>query len=176
VDRSSPSPVSRLAPPPRPPLFPYTTLFRSGPSVVGTVASGSVAAATRSPVTDFLRPNMVESSPRATRPGMAVLLDATQRPGHRSGQPVVPARRAVPPVAAVGVVEFGHLHHVPELDALDEELGDPVAPVDPDGLRGVEIDQVDLDLAAVAGVHGAGRVDDRQPGAGGEPGPRVDQS
>ena len=48
----------------------------------------------------------------------------------------------------------------------DDQLGDPVAPPQHDRLVRVEVDQGHLDLAAVAGVHGAGGVDDRQPGTG----------
>ena len=49
------------------------------------------------------------------------------------------------------------------------------SPADRDGLAGVEIDQRHLDLAAVAGVDGAGAIDDRKSNTRGQTGSRVHQ-
>ena len=73
----------------------------------------------------------------------------------------------------------GELVHDVEHDTghgLHDELRDPVPAADHDGLVPVVVDQGDLDLAAVAGVDGAGGVDDGQPVAGGEPGAGVQEA
>ena len=57
--------------------------------------------------------------------------------------------------------------------ALDDELCDAVAPLEPDGLGRVGVQQGYLDLATVPGIHGARCIDDRHPVPGGQPGPRV---
>jgi hypothetical protein len=52
---------------------------------------------------------------------------------------------------------------------LDDQLSDPVAAPHLERLASVEVDEVDEDLAAVARVDRAGRVDDGDPMARGHP-------
>jgi len=62
-----------------------------------------------------------------------------------------------------GHVERRHLNQLDQFDPLHQQLGDAVAAVDHDGLDRVEVDQRNLDLAAIARVDGARAVDDRKP-------------
>lgn len=61
-----------------------------------------------------------------------------------------------------GLVERGHLDQLRKLDPLHQQLGYPVAAVDLDRRRRVQIDQRDLYLTTIARVDGAGTVDDRK--------------
>ena len=61
------------------------------------------------------------------------------------------------------------------LDPLDDQLGDPVAAPEHHGLARVEVDHAHLDLAAIAGVDRAGRVDQADPVPDRQPGARVDE-
>jgi hypothetical protein len=67
------------------------------------------------------------------------------------------------------------LRQLVDLDELDggklenHELGDPHARLDDEGLRRVGVEEIDEELAAVAGVDEARRVDDRDAVLGGEP-------
>lgn len=62
------------------------------------------------------------------------------------------------------------------LDLLHDELGDAVAPPERQRHGPIMVDQADLDLTAVPGVHGSRRVDHAQARAGGKPGPGVHES
>lgn len=75
-----------------------------------------------------------------------------------------------------GLVERRHLDQLDQLDPLHQQLGNPVAAVHHDRLVWVEIDQRNLDLAAVARVDGARAVDDRKSDARGQSRARVDQA
>jgi len=66
-------------------------------------------------------------------------------------------------VGQPGLVERRDLDQVDQFDPLHQQLGNPVAAVHHDRLDRVEIDQRDLDLAAIARVDGARAVDDRKP-------------
>ena len=79
-------------------------------------------------------------------------------------------------VSQSGLVERGHLDQLWKFDPLDQQLGDAVATPDRDRRRGVEVDQRDLDFAAITGVDRAGAVDDRKANARSQTGARVDQS
>src|SRR4029078_2209029 len=72
----------------------------------------------------------------------------------------MPARRAVARGAALGGGQVLYLDEPGVLDALHHELGDPVAAAAPDRGARIEVDEGDADLAAVARVDGARRVDD----------------
>ena len=65
--------------------------------------------------------------------------------------------------AQPGRVERRHLNQVHQFDPLHQQLGNAVAAVNHDGLDRVEIDQRNLDLAAIARVDGSRAVDDRKP-------------
>ena len=75
-----------------------------------------------------------------------------------------------------GLVERRHLDQLDQLDPLHQQLGDPVAAVHHDRLDRVEVDQCNLDLAAIAGVDGARAVDDRKPYPRSQSRPRVHQA
>jgi len=75
-----------------------------------------------------------------------------------------------------GLVKRRHLNQLHQFDSLHQQLGDAVAAVHHDGLGRIEIDQRDLDLAAVARVDGAGAVDDRKPHSRRQSRARVDQA
>lgn len=75
-----------------------------------------------------------------------------------------------------GLVERRHLDQLHQLDPLHQQLGDPVATVHHDGLDRVEVDQRDLDLAAIARIDGARTVDDRKPNSCGQSRAWMDQS
>lgn len=98
------------------------------------------------------------------------------REGGRSGQAVVTPGRAVAALPAIGLVEIVDLHDIPQLDALDEELCDPVTARDPDGFGRIEVDEVHLDLPPVARVDGPGSVDDGQARPRRQSGPRVHET
>ena len=66
-----------------------------------------------------------------------------------------------------GLVKL-HLFH-----PLDHELRDPVPAPEADRLRAIRVEQRDLYLAAIAGVHGPRRVHDRDPVARGQPRARM---
>lgn len=74
------------------------------------------------------------------------------------------------------LVERRHLDQLYQLDALHQQLGDAVAAMHHDGLDGVEVDQRNLDLAAIARVDGAGTVDDRKPDPRGQSRARMHQA
>src|SRR6478672_5930532 len=65
-------------------------------------------------------------------------------------------------VGQAGLVERRHLDQLGQLDPLHKQLGDPVSPVHDDRRLGVQVDQGNLDLAAIAGVDRARAVDDRK--------------
>ena len=67
------------------------------------------------------------------------------------------------------------LDELSDTDLLEDELGDAVAGRDGEARRRVEVDEVDEDLAAVAGVDRAWGVDDRDPVPRRQPGARMDQ-
>jgi len=75
-----------------------------------------------------------------------------------------------------GLVERRHLDQLDQLDPLHQQLGYAVAAVHHDGLDRVEIDQRNLDLAAIARVDGARTVDDRKAHACRQSRARVDQA
>ena len=122
------------------------------------VSSDGGGLAGRGVSSDFLRRN-ISASPRWRRPESL----------RETAGGTVPARAAGRTGEALHLDEPGLLH------LLDDQLGDPVAAGQVDRLPRVEVDQQHLDLAAVAGVDGPGRVDDRHPEPGGEPGARVHQ-
>src|SRR5262245_52828373 len=64
-------------------------------------------------------------------------------------------------------------HHVRH--PLDDQLGDPVAALEADGVVAIGVEQGDPDLATVPRVHGARRIDQRDAVPRGEPGPRMDE-
>jgi hypothetical protein len=90
--------------------------------------------------------------------------------------PSLPAGGPEAVLPAGGVVEVADLLDTDGFDALDDELGDAVAARKMDGLGGVEVDEDDLDLSAVAGVDRAGRVDQRHAVPCGQPRARVHQA
>src|SRR5262249_59371986 len=65
-------------------------------------------------------------------------------------------------VGQAGLVERRHLDQRGQLDALHEQLGDPISPMHDDRRLRVQVDQGNLDLAAIAGVDRARAVDDRK--------------
>jgi len=75
-----------------------------------------------------------------------------------------------------GVVERRDLDQLDQLDPLHQQLGDAVTAMYHDRLGRVEIDQRDLDLAAVTRVDGAWTIDDRKPYSRSQSRPRVDQA
>lgn len=79
-------------------------------------------------------------------------------------------------VGQPGLVERRDLDQLHQLDPLHQQLGDAVAAMHHDRLGRIEVDQRDLDFAAVAGVDGTGTVDDRKPNARSQSRPRVHQA
>ncbi len=67
--------------------------------------------------------------------------------------------------AQPGLVERRNLDQLRQLDPLHQQLGDAVTAMDHDRLGRVQVDQCDLDFAAVTGVDGAWTVHDRKPNA-----------
>jgi len=57
-----------------------------------------------------------------------------------------------------------------DLDARDDQLGDPIAPADGEGLR-TEIEQDDVDFAAIVAVDGPWGIEQPESVAGGEAAP-----
>lgn len=84
-------------------------------------------------------------------------------------------RRTVTLFTAFGHRECGDIHEADVFDALHDQLRDPVAPVDPDGLVPIVVDEHDLDLTAIACVDGSRRVDDREAVAQRQTRPRVNE-
>src|SRR5205823_9473343 len=85
-------------------------------------------------------------------------------------------RRAEAAGAAGAFGECVDLDDVYLLDALDHQLGDAVAAREGDWCRGIVVDEDDADLAAIACVDQAGRVDEAQPVAQREAGARQDEA
>lgn len=79
-------------------------------------------------------------------------------------------------VSQSSLVERGNLDQFGQFDALNHQLGDPIAAPQPDRGGRVEVDQRHLDLPAVTGVDGAGAVDDRQSQSRSQSGTRVNQA
>ena len=79
-------------------------------------------------------------------------------------------------ICQTGLVERRHLDEVDQLDALHQQLGNPVTAADDDRHRRVEIDQRDLDLTTVARIDGARAVDDRKTNPRSQSGPGMNQT
>jgi len=79
-------------------------------------------------------------------------------------------------ICQTGLVERRHLDEVDQLDALHQQLRDPVTAADDDRHRRVEIDQRDLDLTTVTRIDGARAVDDRKTHPRSQSGPRMNQA
>lgn len=75
-----------------------------------------------------------------------------------------------------GVVERRDLDQLHQLDPLHEQLSDAVAATHHDGSGRIQIDKRDLDLTAVAGIHGARTVDNRKPNPRSQSRTRMDQA
>lgn len=75
-----------------------------------------------------------------------------------------------------GLVERRNLNQLYQFDPLHQQLGDAIAAVHHDGLDRIEVDQRNLDLAAIARVDGARTVDDRKPNARSQSRARMDQA
>src|SRR5437016_9238239 len=71
----------------------------------------------------------------------------------------VTAGGSKPALGARRAGQLGDLDELRVLDPLDDQLGDAVAAAQPDRVARVQVDDDNLDLAAVAGVDGAWRVD-----------------
>ncbi len=74
-----------------------------------------------------------------------------------------------PPLASVAARQTLDLDEARATDRHDDDLGDAIAGLDAVGLACVGVEQGDLDLAAIAGVDRARRVDDRDAVREGEP-------
>src|SRR5664279_3670435 len=72
--------------------------------------------------------------------------------------PAKPSAGSMPIVPPLAARKRPHLDEVGRADLLDHQLGDPVASGDGEALPGIGVEQVDLDLTAVASVHSARRV------------------
>lgn len=66
--------------------------------------------------------------------------------------------------------------HVDQLHPLDQQLGNTVATMHDDRGDRVEVNQCNLDLAAIAGINCAGSVDDRKTKARSQTGARMHQA
>src|SRR5207237_8880692 len=86
-----------------------------------------------------------------------------------------PARRPAAAGAAYRVRQLVSLDEPYVLDALDDQLGDAIARREPYRLAGIVVDHDHLDLPAVAGVDGAGRIDQPDAHARREAPTRVDK-
>ena len=101
--------------------------------------------------------------------------------GHysRSACPAAPSAgsratgRAVPAGAALGRRQLVDLDELRASTRWNDELRDPVAAGEAQRRGRIVVDHDDLDLAAVAGVDGARRVDQPEAGPRGQTGPRV---
>jgi hypothetical protein len=69
-----------------------------------------------------------------------------------------------------------HLDELGSHDRLDDELGDPVTAAKLDRCCAIGVDDDHLDLTSIAGVDGAGSVDQGQPVAESQAGSRMDKS
>jgi hypothetical protein len=72
--------------------------------------------------------------------------------------------------------QLGDLFQLGPLDSLDHELGDLLSTGDVDRLCWIEIDEEDLELAAVAGVDDTGGVRERESLAQSAARPRVNEA
>lgn len=79
-------------------------------------------------------------------------------------------------VSQARLVERGHLDQLGQFYPLYQQLGNPVTALDHDRGMGIEVDQRNLDLAAITGVYRARTVDDRKAHAGSQTRARMDQS
>lgn len=79
-------------------------------------------------------------------------------------------------VSQARLVERGHLDQLGQFYPLYQQLGNPVTAVYHDRRVWIEVDQRDLDLAAITGVYGARTVDDRKTHACSQTRTRMDQS
>ena len=107
------------------------------------------------------------SSPRWVAPG---------RTAPRWALPSIPPCRPIPANAARGARQLGHRHERGHTDRLNDQLSDPVATGNAYRLAAVGVDQANLDLTAIAGVHSAWRIHDADAVPGGEPGPWVHEA
>jgi hypothetical protein len=73
------------------------------------------------------------------------------------------------------LVERRNLDHVDQFNGLNQQLSDAVAAVHDDRGDRIEINQRDLDLAAISGVNRARAVDDRKTQARSQTGTGVHQ-
>lgn len=86
---------------------------------------------------------------------------------------MVPTSRPVAALTSVGLIELVHLDHVPQFDALDEQLSDAITAFDPHRFGRIEVDEIDPDLPPVPGVDGARGVDDGETSTRGQARPGV---
>ena len=107
------------------------------------------------------------SSPRWVAPG---------RTGPSLGTAQYSAGRPIPTNAARRARQLGDRHECGHTDRLDDQLSDSVTPGNAHRVAAVGVDQANLDLTAIAGVHGAGRIHDADAVPGGESGPRVHEA
>lgn len=75
-----------------------------------------------------------------------------------------------------GLVERRHLDQLDQFDPLHQQLGDAIAAVHDDRLGRVQVDQRNLDLAAIARVDGTRTVDDRKSNARSQSRPGMHQA
>src|SRR5450759_1309013 len=94
---------------------------------------------------------------------------------------VVEGWRAKPSTGSVSIVppltarKRPNFHEMGLADPLDDELGDPVTCRNGEPLLGIRVEQVDQDLAAVARIHCAGRIQHRDAVPGSQPRARVNE-
>lgn len=69
--------------------------------------------------------------------------------------------------------QLRHLMEADPFDLLDDQLCDPVPPLEPDGLARVKIDHDHFDLPTVPGIHGSRGIHHRHPAPGGQARTRV---
>ena len=135
---------------------------RLGPSYgPGTRASGSSTSSASSSPVSSTSASSTAGLDRVGVLGLATTEHDVLSLGAGRDEPYLPDDPK-PPSPRSGAGERVDLVEHGVLDALHHELGDPVAAVQ-HGLARVEVDDGDGDRAAVGGVDGAGRVDDRQP-------------
>ena len=149
--------------------------MRSGSSSVSVDLGGVPGPRPRGPVRGLLRPRPASRRPRARRTSCVGTSGASPR-GRRSDS-VRRNRRWNRTRRHRGRNRAGRSTSTNRACSTrwttSWAIRSPRAQVD--GLARVEVDQQHLDLAAVARVDGAGRVDDRDPEPGRQPGARVHQ-
>src|ERR687890_2149504 len=133
---------------------------RSEPRSIRATPSSGASAESHGPVVASTSRTLYCGSGGTPRSRRLRSIRLRRRPNGMSVGPLlvdarVPAGGPVAPGAPRALRQLLDRHEAGAHDRLHHQLGDAIAPAQRQRGRGVEVDQVDLDLPAVAGVDGA---------------------